>query len=153
MANLTIPTDLFPSSYSGLGSSWQDFSQNQALPAVQNMLTQYPDFINQAWGNANSGMQQFAKNTLKPAVQNTINGLSSKGMLDSSVASDALAQTMGNVNTQLLGYNANNEAAKANALGQYPAYLNNVAGLGQYSESSDPSAPYTTMANLLAQLL
>ena len=43
--NLQIPTNLFPSSYSGMGSAWQDFSQNQALPAVQNMLTQYPDFI------------------------------------------------------------------------------------------------------------
>ena len=153
MANLTIPTDLYPSSYSGLGSSWQDFSQNQALPAVQNMLTQYPDFINQAWGNANSGMQQFAKNTLKPAMQNTVNSLNSRGMLDSSVASDALAQTMSNVNTQLLGYNANNEAAKASMLGQYPTYLNNVAGLGQYSESSDPSQPYATMASLIAGLL
>lgn len=151
--NLQIPTNLFPSSYSGMGSSWQDFSQNQALPAVQNMLTQYPDFINQAWGNANSGMQQFAQNTLKPAMQTTINGLNSKGMLDSSVASDALAQTMSNVGTQLLGYSANNEAAKASMLGQYPDYLNSTAGLGQYSESSDPSKPYATMASLISMLL
>ena len=151
--NLQIPTNLFPSSYSGMGSAWQDFSQNQALPAVSNMLTQYPDFINQAWNGANNGMQQFTQNALKPAMQNTVNGLNSKGMLDSSVASDALAQTMSNVGNQVLGLSANNEAAKASMLGQYPAYLNKVAGLGQYSESSDPSAPYTTMANLLAQLL
>ena len=34
---LTIPTNIGPTSYTGLGSSWQDFSANTVQPVLSNL--------------------------------------------------------------------------------------------------------------------
>lgn len=150
--NLTIPTNLYPTSYSGLGSVWQNFSANQA-PKLESWLNNYDTNVNTAYNQASQGVGNVLSNQIAPAIQQNINGLAGRGMLNSSVAGDVMSKTMtglaGNQQTNAMNLNA----GRASALLDLGKQLMAGGAMGQYSESSNPLAPYQTMAELISQLL
>ena len=148
MANLTIPTNLYPSSYSGLGSVWQQFGANQA-PKLEGWLNNYDTNVNTAYNQASQGVGNVLSNQISPAIQQNINGLAGRGMLNSSVAGDVMSKTMTGLagNHQANAMNLN--AGRASALLDLGKQLMAGGSLGQYSESSNPLAPYQMLAEMI----
>jgi hypothetical protein len=151
---LTIPTNIGPQSYSGLGSGYQDFSSNTVMPLLQKLLSGYSGTVNQAYGDTTAGLGTLTKNTITPAIQNVINSMAGKNMLNSSVASDAIGTAASNIGTSLLGNQTSLAGNQANALTTgYGSLLGNSAQLGQYSSASNNSTPYQIMASLIQSMM
>ena len=150
---LSIPNNVGPTSYSGFGSGWQNWSQNTVQPVLSNLLGNYEGFVNNAYGNATNGMQQFAQNQMAPAAQSVINNLAGRGMINSSVAGDTMSKTLSNIANQAQGYQAQMAGSQANAMMQLPTFATNLAQFGQYSNSTDNSTPYRIMASLLSGMM
>jgi hypothetical protein len=162
------PEQMALSPYSGLGPAWQTFGQTNVMPILQQLLAQYPQMSSAAYGDAaktagtaydsaNAGLGNFASQTLAPALQGTVNDLNANGVLNSSVAGDALAKTASTIGTGVLGMQNQNQTAKAGVLGnlaqlgaasqmQYPNFALNTAQTGQYS--NDPTTMYRMWASL-----
>ncbi len=160
-------------SYSGLGSGWTNWSGNTVQPLLSGVLGNYPNFINSAYNDASSGINAVAQSQLAPAMQGVINKLASRGMINSSVAGDAMSKTASGILDSLLSNQTSLNANRAGALAQYPSLLMNAAQLGQYSSgtgganatstssslsnssssSSDTSTPYRIMASLLSGMM
>ena len=150
--DVTLPNNwasLGPQSYSGMGQGWTNWSQNTAQPVLSNLLNNYNSTVNSNYAGASNGIGQFAQTQMQPAVQNTLNTLNANGVLNSSVAGDALSKTMLGVASNAQGLNANMETGRVNALNQLPALTTNAAQLGQYSNQSDPWAPYASILGFI----
>lgn len=167
-----LPMDYAPTSYSGLGNAWQGFGTGQVMPILQNLLSAYPNLVNQNYGQAAGGIQNayqqgvqgmgnFTQQQLKPAMQNTLNSLGSRNVLNSSVAGDALSKTMTGIGTNSLGMMGNMMGQQSSMLGglygqqanaamQYPNFALQTAGTGQYSTQKDPTEMYRIWASLMA---
>lgn len=151
---LDIPTNVGPTSYSGLGAGYQDFSSGEVLPLLSKLLSGYKGNVNDAYSNASAGLGTLTKNTLTPAIQSVINGLAGKNMINSSVAGDTMTGTIGNLTKDLFANQTDMAQNKAKALTtDYGSLLTNTAGLGTYSASSDNSTAYKIMAQLLQGLM
>lgn len=149
---LTIPTSAMPvsSSYSGMGQGWQNFSQQQQ-PILSKLLSSFGNF-SQPYGQAANSTTQYMNSQLMPSIQGVLNKLTARGVLNSSVASDALSKTATGLGGEALGAQA---SQMGNAASQYAPALFSGAQLGQYSTSSskDASAPYRIMAQLLSGMM
>ena len=151
---LDIPTNVGPSSYSGLGSAYQNFSSDTVLNMLKSYLGNYSTNVNNAYADASSGLSNLTKSTITPAIQSTINNLAGKNILNSSVAGDTLSKTISNLTSGLLDNQATLANNKATALTSgYSNLLTDVAGLGNYSTSSDNSTAYKIMASLLQSMM
>ena len=150
---LTIPTNIGPTSYTGLGSSWQDFSANTVQPVLANLVSNYPQFMNKTYDDATAGLGKVATAQLQPALQGALNSLAGRNMINSSVASDTMSKAGTGVLNNLLGYGASLQGQKAAALANMPNMLGGIAQLGQYSSSTDNSVPYEIMATLLSGMM
>lgn len=145
----TIPSNAMPtsSSYSGMGGAWQNFSQNKILPIIQQLTSSFSNYA-QPFNAANTASTQYMENQLMPSMQGVLNKLAGRGMINSSVASDALSKVGADLGRQALGVNAN---MMGNAALNYGNAVMNAAQLGQYSTSSsqDTSAPWRILASIL----
>jgi len=110
----------------------------QGMPAYDFMLNNYPQYMQNIYGQAQKGIGQFAQTQMQPAVQNTINNLAGRGMINSSVASDTLSNTIRQIANQAQGYQAGMQGQMAGAQAQYPAYA---------------MAPYQMYANMLMGMM
>jgi len=83
---------------------------------------------------------------MKTDLTGILNNLASRGVLNSSVASDAISKGMGNVVNQTAqkGYEA--AALGSSMKAELPKLLAAVAELGKYSETSNPLQPYALLA-------
>lgn len=148
--SLTIPTNAMPtsSSYSGMGGAWQNLSQNKILPIIQQLTSSFSNYA-QPFNAANTASTQYMENQLMPSMQGVLNKLAGRGMINSSVASDALSKTAAQMGGQALGMNAN---LMGNAAVNYGNTLMNAAQMGQYStsQSKDSSAPWRILASILS---
>lgn len=122
---MTIPTNTFQTSYSGMGPQWQNFSTQNVMPAIGNLL--------------NTGMGKTMQAQAAPAMQSVINNLAGRNMINSSVASDTMAKAMQGISSQ--------------SIAQYPQLLTQLAGMGQYSLSQDPLEGYKLYASMLSGVL
>jgi hypothetical protein len=157
-----IPTNIGPSTsstssaYSGLGPAWSNWNNSTIQPILSNLAQNYKSNVNSAYDQAGNAATQYASTQMSPVIQNIINQLSANGVLNSSVAGEAIGQGAAKVGEQAQQFNAGNEANRANALttGQN-SFMTGLAGLGQYSQSggtsqsSDTSTPYELMTRLL----
>ncbi len=151
---LDIPTSVGPSSYGGLGAGYQGFMGSDLLPLLQQLVSGYATNVDKAYNNANTSLGTITRNTITPAIQSTINNLAGKNMINSSVAGDAMSKTISNLSSDLLNKQAGISANKATALSTgYGDLLTNLANIGRYQTSSDTSAPYQIMANLLRSMM
>lgn len=151
---LTIPTGLFPTSYSGLGEEYEGFAEGKVLPLLQQLMGGgYQKIITDAYGQAQQGLGQYTKTQMQPAVQSTINQLAGRNMLNSSTASDTLAKTMSGIADQSQGYQAQLQGNMAGQLSQYPDWITQLMQMGGTSQSSNPLAPYQTLASLIQGMM
>ncbi len=97
--------------------------------ALGYMLNNYPQYIQGVYNLAQRGIGQFAQRQLEPAVQNTINSLASRGMLNSSVASNTMSNTITDLLRNTQGYQMGLQSSMANQMAQYPQYLWNPYNL------------------------
>lgn len=145
----TIPSNAMPTSsaYSGMGNEWQNFSKNNMLPIIQRLTGSFGNFA-QPYSDANAASTKYMTGQLMPAMQGALNKLAGRGMINSSVASDALSKVGADLGRQALGVNAN---MMGNAALNYGNAVMNAAQLGQYSTSSskDTSAPWRILASIL----
>lgn len=152
---LNIPSNLQGNwSYSGMGQPYQDFTTNTVMPTLSNLIGNYQTTTNQAYDDASSGIGTLTKNALTPAIQSTINSLAGRGMINSSVAGDALSKTASNVANSVLASQQDLATNRANAMTSgYSDLLTNLAELGRYSQSGNDATSYQIMANLLSGLM
>ena len=148
-----IPASAMPqsSSYSGMGQGWTDFSNQTVKPIISNLVSGFGNF-SKPYNEAASGMTQYVNTQLAPAMQGILNKLAGRGMINSSVASDAMSKGLTGLLNNAQGYQAQ---LMGNAAGNYAPFVQGVGQMGQYSSSSskDASAPYQIMAQLLQNMM
>lgn len=144
--NLFQP-DLYSKSYSGIGSVYQKELMDSILPQLKASFQNYGANIDKSTKAAQEGFTSMNKRAMTSGLQDILNNLSNRGMLNSSVASDAISKGM----TDLTSANSDKafQAAMQNAIlkAEEPQLLARIASLGNYSESSDPGQPYDRIAN------
>jgi len=175
MANaFDFPLDLYSKSYSGLGTEAQGMLTN-LLPQTQTAVEQFPEqkqqYYDQSRGDVNKGFDtaigglgKTYERSLQPALQQTLNDLAKRGMMDSTVASEAMSGTAKGVGESILDKQSSLELAKQMGLSniaqqegqgayQYPQMLTNLLSQGRFSESGDPGQPYATALGFLQSLM
>lgn len=194
MAFFNIPTDVYQKSYSGFDPK----IKSQLLPQLTQQFGQQPLFgygdidryvkkasdaykpafgmVSGAFSKARESLPALYRNTLIPSTQNVLNNLVSRGILNSSMGSDAIS----NMNRRVAGDIAGRQAG---LYGQEADILSRLAGMqagagnqlmvdllgqilnresrnkgllagllsdmGRYNESSSPFQPYQAMIDLL----
>jgi hypothetical protein len=119
---------LFPSSYSGMDRGFSSSTLESILPLLQRSLSSLP--------NSSSN---FMRSNAGGVLQDAVNNLSSRGILNSSVASNTLARTASNLGGQAMQMQAN-----------LPSILGQLAtNVGNYSYQSNPLAPYQLLNNFI----
>lgn len=176
---LNIPTDKYQTSFSGFDpqaigggrlTSWMD--QLSRAPSPSNIANQYAPAYGQvsgAFSRAREGLPELYSQELQPRTQSALNQLAGRGMLNSTVTSEALAnmarnlqRDVGGMQTQLAGQEAGalaqlasaEAAQKASLFGRQNELLASlIPQIGRYSMSQDPLQPYQLMASLMARLM
>jgi hypothetical protein len=143
-----IPTDLFPRSESGI--NWdspvaqalldQLIESGQNLPGLassigETLQNQYSNLMNQALG--------------PEAFQGTMNELAAKGMLDSTVASNAMASTAKGIAQMVSDKMFDSMLAQQQQEMQVPGMLADLIGLAQESINENPLAPYELLSQFM----
>ena len=169
-----FPLDAYPKSYTGPTSDFQGMLTG-LLPQLQSTMQNYPaqtsQFYNQSRDDITKGFDTAIKDvgktfqtTLNPALQNTFNALGKRGMLNSSVAGNALSGTAKGIGADVMGQQSQLNLAKMLALSQlsskqgdaasiFPQLLTNLLGQGQYTQTTDESVPYKETIKLLTSLM
>jgi len=158
--NFDIPTDVYPTSkstqQSSSGMDWGNEFGQTLMPALQQSTQQLPGLLSSLTPTLQGQYSSLMKQALGPeAFQGTLNQLSNKGMLNSTVAGDAMAGTASNIATNVgnKGYESLLQGLLAQT--QLPGQLGNLGQLLQKSESTgesiteQPNAPYELMAKML----
>jgi len=169
-----FPLDAYPKAYTGPTQEYQGFLSG-LLPQFQTTLQDLPaqtsQFYNQSRDDITKGFDTAIKdvgktyqNTLQPALQNTFNSLGKRGMLNSSVAGNALSGTAKGLGSDVMAQQSQLNLAKQLALAQMsqqggesmyklPQLLSELLSQGSYSEQTDTSVPYTETIRLLTSLM
>ena len=142
-----LQPDKYSSSYSGIGADNQSELMGAVLPQLTNSMTNYRSDIDKSTKAAQEGFTSMNKQAMTSGLQSILNNLASRGMLNSSVASDTISKGM----TDITNTNSDKyfQAAMQNAVmkAEEPTMLAKIASLGSYSQSSNPLEPYELMAN------
>jgi hypothetical protein len=195
MSFFNIPTDTYSSSSSGFN---QDMAKD-LWPSLLSNFNQQPSFnfgdigkytkqaseayepafgmVSDTFGKARESLPGLYKNALIPSTQNTLNDLSSRGILNSSMGSDAISNMSRNIAGDVAGQQSSLYGQEAGMLGSLAGaqasagnelmgsllsmimgressdqglIANLIGNMGKYSESSDPFEPYQAMINLLS---
>ena len=158
--NFDIPSDVYPYSksttQSRTGLDWgTDFGQ-VLQPLLQESTQQLPGLLSGLVPTLQGQYSNLMKKALGPqAFQGTLNQLAQRGMLDSTVAGDALSKTATNIMSDIgdKGYTSLLQGLLAQT--QLPTQLGNLGQLLQTSTSAgesiteQPLAPYELMARML----
>lgn len=119
---------LYPQSYSGVSPQYSDQAMPQIIQQLQSSLSSMPTSIN-----------NFTRTGAYSTLQDVMNNLAGRGMMNSSVASDALAKGITGMG---------NQAAQMQY--QSPQVLGSLANnLGNFSYSSNQLAPYELLSNFV----
>jgi hypothetical protein len=196
MAFFNIPTDKYQSSYSGFDQG----IKNQWLPQLMQSFNKQPSFgfsdidkyvkragdayepafnaVKGTFSKARESLPGLYNKALIPGTQNVLNRLSARGVMPSSMGTDAVANMGRNIAGDVAGHQTNLYGQEAGLLSQLASHqagaqnqvMSNLLGsilgretgdkgllaqllsnIGSYSESSSPLQPYQLMANLLSQ--
>ena len=161
MAVFDIPTGLAvtsnSSSYQGLPGSYRDKLLETLIPQLGDSAMNMPKNIDDATEGAYGSYRTQLKNVLDNYVPTVVNNLANRGVLDSTVASNAIQETQSKAIHDFA--NQGYDAAVQNALlkTQIPEMLTKMAQLGTFSKSTsnsnDPVAIYNTMSGLLKEMM
>jgi len=140
--------DKFPWSFSGIdptvmGKIIPELG-DQLLEAMKNFDSNVGRYFQAAVDDNQVGIQDL----LKGVLENSVNSLSSRGILNSSITADAIGTATGDVmkNVQNQNMQAGLEAAKMHL--SKPNLLGDLMQLGQFSYQEDRSVPVRTLASL-----
>jgi hypothetical protein len=154
-----VPKDKYPQTFnlSSSGVNWQGPLAGSILDQLVSASQQVPGLAEQIPDELASYYDQTMQNALGPqAFQGTLNNLAERGMLDSSVASDAMAQTASDLIRDIGDKAYQSQLAGLRTQMDVPSILGEIAGLGDRTESvglnSNPLAPYQLMANVLGMM-
>ena len=194
MSFFNIPTDVYQRSSSGfdpqmksnlLPQLTQQFGKQPSLGYgdIGKYTKKASDAYKPAFGmvsgqfdKARESLPALYRNALIPSTQNTLNDLSRRGVLNSSITGDTLSNMSRNIAGDVAGQQSNLYSQEANILSQLAgqqagagnqlmgSLLGQILGresgdkglmagllsdMGRYSESSQPYQPYQAMINLL----
>lgn len=149
IANLPpLTANIHSKSRSGIDWGSAPFMQDIAN-SLKTLIPQLPGQVNNL-SNTLMGQYENLMRTIAPgAFQDTLNNLRSRNMIDSSVASDAMAKTMNRINQDV------GDKAYSSMLQQImtqiglPGQIAQMANLGQTSTAENPMEPYNWLLNLL----
>ena len=196
MAFFNIPTDKYQSSYSGFDKSMK----NQLLSQLTQAFGKKPSFgygdidkytekagdayapaldaVKSTFSKARESLPGLYHNALIPGTQNVLNRLSARGVMPSSMGTDAISNMSRNVAGDVAGQQSSLYGQEAGMLGQLSgqqagaqnqlmsSLLSQILGresgdkglltqllsnMGSYSESSSPLQPYQLMGGLISQ--
>jgi hypothetical protein len=170
--SFNIPTDLTPvnkstSTSSGSGSSQAGINwKNPLAAAMQPLLIQSGQQLPGVVDNMGATLQGQYANAMRSAMspnmfQGTLNQLANRGMLNSSVAADALASAQNQAAQDIANQGFTSQLAQQTAQMQLPETLGNLAKLAEESSSvnrsntasqslqTDPLAPYELIAKMM----
>lgn len=120
--------NLYPQSYSGISPQYSNQMLASLIPQLQQSTSGMPTSIN-----------NFTRTGAYSTLQDVMNNLAGRGMLNSSVASDALSKGITGMG---------NQAAQMQF--QSPQMLGQLAqNLGGFSYSSNQLAPYELLNNFI----
>ena len=158
--NFNIPSEVYPYSQSSTqsksGTDWGSQYGTTLLPLLQQSTEQLPGFLSQISPLLQGQHTSLLKKALSPeAFQGTLNQLASRGVLDSSIASDTLSKTATGLISEIgdKAYTSNLQGLLSQA--QLPNMFGGLADLLKKTESvsesitEQPLAPYELMANML----
>ena len=139
--------DLFPESRTGIGQGYIDQIMGAVVPNLTESIEGREQDIENLTGQAVNLSKNVSRDLLGDTLQGMTSSLENRGILNSTVAGDvmgtATGEVLSNISNQV--YQAGMEGAKLN-LGTTDL-LRQVAGLGQVSESKDPSVPQRILAS------
>ena len=151
-----VPTDVFPFSFntSTSGMNWGGPVASSLLDLITNTAQQIPGIAESLPGMIQDTYGQIMQNALGPdAFQGVLNNLAAKGMIDSSVASDAMSQTAQKIMQDIGGKAFQSSIEGAEAQLNVPSLLSQIAGLDQQNQSmglsASPLDPYQIMSSIL----
>jgi len=163
-SKFSVPMGLFPHSGSSSkqGSKtaidWSTPLGQTLLPMIQAGAKNLPGLAENLGQTLQNQYQTLMRESLQPqAFQGILNQLASKGVLDSSVASNALSRTASDI-AQRIGQQGYLSALKGiETKMNVPGMLGNLAELARVSEAqsvsrseqANPLAPYELMARML----
>jgi len=155
--NFDIPTNLYPSSSSSSQSSsvsgvdWNSPLVQALLPSIISNAQNLPSMAENMGDTLSGYYSNLMNQSMEPqAFQGTLNSLNSRGMLNSTVASDAISNMASNI-ARDIGNNAYQaKLDQYNKQMEIPQMLADIARLAieQHSQStssssySNPLAPY-----------
>lgn len=151
--------DLFPTSQSSQSTSsssrsginWNSPFMQALLPQLNNSLNQLPSTLDNMQRTLQDQQTNLARQSLGPqALQGTLNNLAANGMINSSVAGDALSKTASTIMQDVLNRGYESALAGQQARLALPSALAGVAQLGQESSSSSRSSASSSSSNPLA---
>ncbi len=147
-----------------VGIDWSDPFASQILPMLTQTAQGLPSLASGMEDTLTTGYSEMLRNALGPgAFQPTLNDLSKRGMINSTVASDALRGTATNISNSISNQAFAAKLASQQAQMGVPTALGDLAKLAQTStkrqqaQSSalqeDPSAPYAIQAGYNTDML
>ena len=126
--------------YSGLPSKWRDYALKTTLPMMGSIMGDLPQYVDQ-W--ANQGLmkyQQQLNNAVKTALPGMVNQLANRGVLSSTVASDAIGNMMNKAMQDFAQKGYDTAAKTAQLKFQIPLMAGQLASsLGRYSKGQSSS--------------
>jgi hypothetical protein len=149
-----IPTDIMPTSRTGLPSKYQDQLLASLMPeilsAIQNMSGNIDTYTNEALGS----YQQQMQNALQKNIPTAIGNLSNRGILNSTEGQNILGNVYSAAATDAAGKGYETAMQAALLKSQMPTTLSSIGSqLGTSSTASDPTVMYRTMADLIKSMM
>jgi len=133
-------------SRSGLPEAWTQ-QLSPLIPQLVGSAQNYRSDIDKTTQAAKELYASQAKKAMRTGAQDILGRLSSRNMLDSSVASDTLSKGLTDIATSTAGKGFESALTGAAMKAQEPTMLGNLVNLGQTSESFDQLAPFKLLMN------
>ena len=143
-----IPTDVYSTSSSGI--DWNNPFVAGLTNAVSDSYLNLGDTVSGMSDTLTDRYNNLIRTSLGPqAFQGTMNDLAANNMLDSSVASDALAKTASNIIPGITDKAFEADLSQIALQSQLPGIGAGLLSLGQQSQTQNPLQPYELMSQLL----
>jgi len=140
--------DLFPTSRSGIGQDYIDQIMSSIIPQLTSSIGSRDQNINDLTGQSLAQSRSVSGDLISDVLQDTLNNLNARGITNSTITGDIAGEATGNIlkNISNQVYQTGIQGASLK-LGT-PDLLGQLAGLGQVSESQDPSIPQRILASI-----
>ncbi len=141
--------DLFPTAFSGIEQGYMDQIMGAVVPQLTDSIQNHDTNINQYTKEAFAQNRNASKGLLDSVLQSSVNSLNSRGILNSKVAENTMGNATGEVFKNLNNQNLQSSMEAAKLKIGAPSMLGQIANLGKYSLSEDPSVPQQLLSRTI----